>query len=285
MLERGAGRVTVGAIASSARVARKSFYEHFSDCDDCLAAALDRAAAAAGEYARPAYESAQGWQDAIRGGLFALLVFFHQHPELAQLCVLEAPAGGQALRASRARTMDALAELIERGREDTPPSAIPQAAHGVLGAVSWLAQRHLAGPRKTEPLTTMLGTLMAFIVLPYRGADAAAEELAREPPPPPARAPRAPRPLEGLEIRMTYRTMRVLAALADAPGSSNKQIAHAAGITDPGQISKLLARIERAGLAINEGDGHELGARNEWWLTARGHELNTTLTRLGVEAT
>jgi DNA-binding NarL/FixJ family response regulator len=44
----------------------------------------------------------------------------------------------------------------------------------------------------------------------------------------------APNSVEGLDIRLTYRTVRVLAAIAARPGLSNRQISQRAGITDQG---------------------------------------------------
>ncbi len=72
---------------------------------------------------------------------------------------------------------------------------------------------------------------------------------------------------------MTYRTSRVLAAIAGAPGASNREIAANAGVHDQGQISKLLTRLEKLGLVHNTGLGHEKGEANEWSLTPAGHQV------------
>jgi DNA-binding PadR family transcriptional regulator len=74
-------------------------------------------------------------------------------------------------------------------------------------------------------------------------------------------------------MRLTYRTVRVLMGIAGHPGASNRTVAHASGISDQGQISKLLARLESLGLAENTGRGHPKGAPNAWRLTARGQEV------------
>ncbi len=42
-------------------------------------------------------------------------------------------------------------------------------------------------------------------------------------------------------MRATYRTLRVLATIACRPGVSNREVADGAGITDEGQVSRLLA--------------------------------------------
>jgi len=127
-------------------------------------------------------------------------------------------------------------------------------------------------------LTGLLGQLMSIIVLPYLGAEAAERELER-PAAAPVRTPSRKRarrdgdPLDGLKMRLTYRTVRVLMVIAEQPGASNREIAERSGIADQGQISKLLGRLARLQLVENTGDGQEKGAANAWRLTARGQAV------------
>jgi DNA-binding PadR family transcriptional regulator len=44
-------------------------------------------------------------------------------------------------------------------------------------------------------------------------------------------------------------------------------------VSDQGQISKHLRRLERAGLLANTGAGHAKGEPNAWALTPRGEQL------------
>jgi DNA-binding MarR family transcriptional regulator len=118
---------------------------------------------------------------------------------------------------------------------------------------------------------------MAMIVLPYLGRAAAAKQLER-PTPKVSRVRRSSRdPLEGLDIRLTYRTIRVLAAIAANPGASNREVADAAEIQDQGQISKLLTRLEHHNLIHNTGQGHARGEANAWTLTAKGQEVERAI--------
>ena len=68
----------------------------------------------------------------------------------------------------------------------------------------------------------------------------------------------------------------VLAAVAElsAQGSdpNNREVSDAAGVSDQGQISKLLARLEGHGLLQNTG-GHTQGIPRAWRLTPRGEEI------------
>ena len=74
-------------------------------------------------------------------------------------------------------------------------------------------------------------------------------------------------------MRLTYRTARVLRGIAERPGISNRQVAEHAGVQDQGQISKLLARLERLGLTANSGEGHAKGEPNAWTLTPLGEQV------------
>lgn len=123
----------------------------------------------------------------------------------------------------------------------------------------------------------LLNPLMGIVVLPYLGSAAAARELTRP-------APRLVRrlrprgdPLRDLDMRLTYRTVRVLIAIAAYPAASNRQVATAAGISDQGQISKLLTRLQHLGLIHNSGGEHTRGEPNAWTLTAKGQHVTQTI--------
>lgn len=85
-----------------------------------------------------------------------------------------------------------------------------------------------------------------------------------------------------LPIRATYRTTRVLRAIASAPGSSNREVADAAGLSDEGQTSKLLARLLQRGLVENVGRGHPWGEPNAWVLTSEGRRVLELLGDVGL---
>ncbi len=141
-----------------------------------------------------------------------------------------------------------------------------------------LPTTHGRQPRARRRLSALAGPLMSMIVLPYLGPAAAERERRRPAPRAPRRpaagrqAPRA-NPLSGLNMRLTYRTLRVLCVVAEQPGASNRGVANAAGIADQGQTSKLLARLQSLGLIQTTGGGHASGEPNAWTLTARGSEV------------
>jgi AcrR family transcriptional regulator len=274
--ERGAGAASVAHVVSRAGVSRRTFYDLFEDREDCFLATLDEALAQAAITVLPAYGGHARWRERVRGGLLALLVFFQEQPALARLCVVEALAAGPRALERRAEVVNLLVRAVDGGRAERParvPDPPPLAAEGAVGAVLAVIHRRLVvGGR--EPLTGLLGELMSAIVLPYLGVTAAQRELRRPTPPIQTKTPsHYGDPLEGLDMRITYRTVRVLIAIGAQPGASNREIATAAGIADQGQVSKLLTRLHAIGLVQNDGVGHAKGAPNAWALTPRGVEV------------
>ncbi len=291
---RGASSVTVARVIARAGVSRKLFYELFADIEDCLLATFDSALAQARAIAVEAYSIEEGWLEGIRAALAALLRFFDEQPLLAQLCIVHAAGGGPRVLEHRSRAIAELCEIVDRGRTQANGARVPApvVAEGVVGAVlAVLYTRLLArGPgyvdgyaepvEQESRLIELHGELMSLIVLPYLGAAVAGRELRRPAPPPRATVARAdpwPAGISGREhagARMTYRTVRVLRAIAERPAASNREVAERAGIVDQGQISKLLTRLEYQGLVVNRGgSGPARGTPNAWWLTERGEEL------------
>ncbi len=230
--------------------------------------------------AQEAYEREPSWRDGVRAALARLLLFMDEEPGLAKLCIVEALGAGERVLDRRGKVLDELAEVIDRGRGVTNATREPPevTAEGVVGAIFAVLHTRVL-EHGEEPLTDLLGSLMSMIVLPYLGARAAGKELSR----PPLEVPsvvgrsrslaRHKDPLEGLNMRLTYRTVRVLMVIAEHPGASNREIAEGSGIVDQGQISKLLNRLARLKLVENLGEGQEKGAANAWHLTARGAQV------------
>jgi AcrR family transcriptional regulator len=274
--ERGAGQASVAHIVSRAGVSRRTFYDLFEDREDCFLATFDEVVARASVPVLAAYRAESRWRERIRAGLLALLVFFDEEPALARFCVVEALAAGPRALERRGELVDVLVRVVDGGRGERPtraPDPPPLAAEGAVGAVLAVIHRRLVLGGQA-PLTDLLGSLMGAIVMPFQGGAAAQRELHL---PAPSLKPNPARhygdPLEGLEMRITYRTVRVLIAIASVPGASNREIATAAGIQDQGQVSKLLTRLEHLGLVHNEGVGPAKGAPNAWALTAKGHRV------------
>jgi len=280
--ERGAGNVSVAHFVDAAGVSRRTFYEQFSDREDCLLAAFTQSVAAVRRRVEPAFEAHSEWREQVRAGLGAFLSFLDEEPSVGRMLVVESLSAGKPTLARRAELIDSLTRIVDRGRALSKSEALsPLTAEGVVGgALAVIQSRLLEGPR--EPLAELTGPLMSMIVLPYLGAAAARRELARAPSPPlngnasvesGSSVVLPTDPFKALGMRLTYRTVRVLLATAEHPGGSNRLIGETAGIGDQGQISKLLGRLQRLGLVSNTGAGAGKGAPNAWTLTEQGTRI------------
>ena len=319
VFEEGYSGLSVARVTGVARVSRRTFYEAFEDREDCFLAifedALERVGErVAGAYARGGASGGDGWCGGVRGALTELLGFLEDDPRLARVLVVDALGAGPRVLARRAEVLEMVGRELQRdgaravaggGRGEGRGSSalsldtvLPALnGEGVVGGVFGVLHTQLSQARAQDcdgggegSLLGLRNSLMAMIVLPYGGLAAARRELVR---PLPRRsavvvnvpgdvAPRgAADPLAGLPMRVTYRTLRVLGAIAQRPGVSNRVVGELAGVPDQGQISKLLARLERLGLVENRhggrgahgrggGSRRVAGEANAWCLTARG---------------
>lgn len=277
--EVGAGGVSVANVVARSGVSRRTFYELFEDREDCFLAALDEAVRCACEQMQAACQGSERWRERVRAALVALLRFLDDEPAMARLMVVEALAAGPKAQARRQRALARVIEAVDEGRGESSAvaQAPPLAAEGVVGAVFSVIHARVS-EREPEPLLRLAGPLMSMIVLPYLGQAASKRELARPLPPLLQDRPSlAADPLRGLDMRLTYRTVRVLVAIAASPGASNRQIAVAADVTDQGQMSKLLNRLHHVGLIENTGTAGARGEPNAWTLTHRGREVEHSI--------
>ncbi|MGA7704578.1 MAG: hypothetical protein WB998_06740 [Solirubrobacteraceae bacterium] len=298
----GLGAATVGRVCEQAAVSRRTFYELFSDREDCLLGAFEQAVERFARRVRPAFEAKGRWHERIRAALSLLLEQLDAEPDLARLCIVEASRGGHELLERRRHVLEALAAAVDEGRAQTrsgtgPP---PLTAQGIVGGVLSVIHARLiesqpsvatgvSGDGRAEQtggtdayptgaLVHLTNPLMAMIVHPYLGPAAAQKELERPVPSMPRTSSRkGADPFKGLPIRFTYRTARVLDTIASEPGASNRHIADTSGIADEGQMSRLLRRLESCELIENRGEGHAKGEPNAWALTGRGSAIQAAI--------
>jgi AcrR family transcriptional regulator len=296
--EYGYAEATVARITARARVSRRTFYELFDDREACLAALIEEVVVLLEHELAGAHLDGLPWCERVRGGLLVILSFFDREPVLARICVVEGLRGGPSVLARREEILARAVALLAEGRNESSRASDrnPLIAEGLAGAAFGIVHARLSRGA-AGPLSDLLGELMGIIVLPYLGPAAARREQTRPLPAAargiehcaPALTAGQDDPLQGIPMRLTYRTARVLQGIAEHPGINNRQVAEHAGIQDQGQISKLLARLQRLGLMTNTGEGHAKGEPNAWRLTALGGQvarrLNMNPSRQGVTTT
>jgi AcrR family transcriptional regulator len=279
--ELGAGNVSVAHVVGRSGVSRRTFYEIFEDREDCFLAAFDDAIERIAAVVVLAYECPGAWRVRMRMALTALLEFFEYDPGTARLVIVETLAAGPKALEHRRSVLAQIIAVVDEGRTESmggegPP---PLTAEGVVGAVLAVIHARVLDMEPSGSLIDLVNPLMGMIALPYLGRAATRREIQRPTPAPVAKSPVVRRdPLQGLRIRLTYRTIMVLTAVARHPGCSNRTVAGSAGIADQGQASKLLTRLQNLGLIENASGGPARGEPNAWTLTTKGWELHSAIT-------
>jgi AcrR family transcriptional regulator len=278
--EQGVHSVGFADLAAWVGVSPRQLRKQFADVEEGFLAAFEWATQLAGATMAEAYAGESRWLEATRAALAAVLELIEREPELARLWIVYSLGAGPRVLHRRAEAIAVLCEYIDRGRLEAASRTEPPAitAEGVVGALLAVLQARLLVPHPA-PASELVGELTSLVVLPYLGSAAAKRELARST----GRSPSARRShsqrqqsgrstVEGEGVRLTYRTARVLMAIAERPGSSNREVGYRAEVVDQGQISKLLSRLESQGLIVNAGGGGWRGAPNAWELTLRGEQ-------------
>ena len=251
-----------------AGVPESVFYDVFPTIDDCYLTAFEDGLGRLSSAVEHAAGLGASWLERVRAGVVGLLGFLDDEPRWGRFLLLEAPVSGRVALQCQQRVLAVLTALLETppaGKSEEPAAVPPLTSELVAGAVFCVVRTRLVN--EGETFVELAPSLLSFIAVQYGvptlassiegGADVSgrAAEIARA---------------GELPVRATRRTTLVLRAIAQGPYSNNREIAQAAGLTDEGQTSKLLARLERQGVIENVGIGAARGAPNAWLLTSSG---------------
>jgi AcrR family transcriptional regulator len=143
--EKGCVKTTIEAIVKEAGVSSVTFYEHFADKKECLAAAFDRAVEQASTELNEAAAGETTWPDGARSVLRALLDAIEADPARARMCLVEAQMGGTDLRGRYEATLDRAAASLRGGRAlgSAPPDLSDSLEEATAGGLAWLLRERL----------------------------------------------------------------------------------------------------------------------------------------------
>lgn len=168
-------------VIDRAGVSRPTFYEHFSNKEDCFLAAFDTSAERLRKkIAGAARKGGDVWRDRVRFALETLLGFASREPATARTMVVEARAASAAAVKRRVELMDEFAGCLQGQAEKLLPAGAadnPLTAAGIVGGVESLLYSRLC-KHEYDQLEALLPALMYFVVLPYEGHETAAEAFA-----------------------------------------------------------------------------------------------------------
>jgi AcrR family transcriptional regulator len=167
----GYASANVSTVIANAGVSRPTFYDYFSDRDDCFRAAIEdvqqelTGRVEAGIAARPANEAAFAAVEAI-------VEFASAEPARARFVMSEALGGGPEARDARDAGVAAIADSIERALASAPQDSLaPDIEHRILvgGVYRLIATRLRRGEPAISRLVDELQRWIGFYRRPLAG--------------------------------------------------------------------------------------------------------------------
>jgi len=160
---RGYAATSVADVLREAGVSRRTFYERFSDKEDCFLAAYDVIVGLALERVRAACAEAPESGARLERGIGALLRLLADEPAFARLGVVEVLAAGPRGLARRDETLRQFAGFVQAHRDElddpTPPSDL--VAQAIVGGIYELLYSHILRG-ETDRLPDLTGEMLHY---------------------------------------------------------------------------------------------------------------------------
>jgi AcrR family transcriptional regulator len=236
----GLADTTIAHAIARAGVSRPTFYEYFTDRDDCFLAALADIQQQLLADVRSAIEEAAP-EHAAKSTIAALVEFANSHPARALVALSEALGGGPGALDVRDRGIADIARLVEQAERHAPrTAAVPDlCAPALIGGVCRMLATRL---RRGEPCTSVLLDDLLRWVASYERPAGAQRRPTLEPgalaaPSPPRAALLAPpplppgRPRAASEEVLYAQRLRILLATAEVAREHGCKAATVARIT------------------------------------------------------
>ncbi len=172
--ERGYAGASSESISRRAGMSKATFYEHFSNKEDCIIALFDRATEVVMQAQSVAAESA-GSGDAIermRAGTRAFLSALSEYPEFAQTLLVEIIGAGPRAAQRRDQILQSFAEALDAENEAAARRGLiarfasPLDAVAIIGAITELVSRQvrLQEPRDVLELAPVIDRLILGVL-------------------------------------------------------------------------------------------------------------------------
>jgi AcrR family transcriptional regulator len=170
--KRGYPAVTISHVVERARVARRTFYEHFESKEACFLAAYDYTAEQMITPLDAAFDPVDDVLERADTYVVAVLAALAARPSLARMLVIEVGAGGPAAIGHRLemhrRIAAAIVELNvrTRARGVDVPAVTPHRALAIVGALVELMHAGIRdrGARRLPELRAELTEIVALLL-------------------------------------------------------------------------------------------------------------------------
>jgi AcrR family transcriptional regulator len=173
--EKGYSATTVEAVIVHAGVSRRTFYDLFSDKEDCFIAAYDLIMGRLLREVDEAYFAGERpWAQRLAAVLRAVIELFTAEPAIARLAVVEVLAAGRPAVEHRDAALERFAAFFKAGEAELPAAMEGRAllAQAVIGGVyETLYTSTVEG--HVDALSGLLPDLVYCALVPYLGHAAA----------------------------------------------------------------------------------------------------------------
>ncbi|MGO9490064.1 MAG: TetR family transcriptional regulator [Solirubrobacteraceae bacterium] len=161
--ERGYLNFSVAEVASTAGVSSKTFYQLFSDKEDCLLDAYRQSAQSLLSDVQPVADDGD-WSRAAQTALEELLAALQRNPTAGRLLLVEALAGGARVRHERERVLGLFEQRARQFLDSRSPeeNTLDLPATALIGAVRGLVSRQLR-THNEDTLPLLVEDLLAWI--------------------------------------------------------------------------------------------------------------------------
>ncbi|MCB8915469.1 MAG: TetR/AcrR family transcriptional regulator [Thermoleophilales bacterium] len=178
--EKGYAEATVADIISTAGVSRATFYEQFTDKEDCFVAAYGTVMERMLNFVAEGFSGggSNDWVDQIRGGIGALLTYLAENPVAARVGIVEGFGAGARARDRYQQAVSSFFPFLDSARNlvDDPDRIPSQVARVVVGGVSALMFNEASNGRAAA-LPKLLPDMMYLAVTPYFGHEQGVEAM------------------------------------------------------------------------------------------------------------
>jgi len=171
--DKGYPDTTVAEIVERASTSQRTFYEHFSNKEDAIVAALDSGSAHMLAAALPAFRRAPDWPHAVHDTQEAMFAFGAEEPEYARMGGVEMYAAGKRALDQREVVTEGMEGLLAPGYELRPETP-PIAAEAIGGALYSLLYDHV-NKKGPETLPDLVPTLVYVTLAPFLSREEAYE--------------------------------------------------------------------------------------------------------------
>lgn len=168
--EKGYAETSVEEVLRRAGVSRRTFYDQFSDKEDCFLQAYGTVLTQLMAVVREAYGESGLWPERVRAGLSALLEFLASEDAVARVAMIEVLAAGPRAVARYNESLDGFVSFLEEGRAASRQGAQmpPGTARAVVGGLASVIHHRLLDGQ-ADQLPSLLPDLLYFIFVPYLG--------------------------------------------------------------------------------------------------------------------